>query len=41
MIERWARRRGAGVYGEHRRHGNVEHVEGIVARALFGRDRAA
>ena len=41
MIESWARGRGAGVYGENRRHGSLEHVEEIVARAILGRDAAA
>ena len=41
MIERWAREHGAGVYGENRRHGSLEHVEDIAARTIFGRDAAA
>jgi hypothetical protein len=41
MIEGWARKRGAGVYGENRRHGSLEHVEEIVARAILGRGAAA
>ncbi len=41
MIERWAREHGAGVYSRDRRRGGLEQVEGIVARALFGRDVAA
>lgn len=41
MIERWAREHGAGVYSRDRRRGGLEQVEGIVARALFGRDAAA
>jgi hypothetical protein len=40
-IEGWARQRGAGVYGEGRRRGSLEHVGGIVARAVSGRDAAA
>jgi hypothetical protein len=41
MIERWAREHGAGVYNRYRRRGGLEQVEGIVARAVFGRDAAA
>lgn len=41
MIERWARQHGAGVYSRDRRRGDLEQVEGIVTRALFGRDAAA
>ncbi len=41
MIERWAREHGAGVYSRDRRRGGLEQVEGIVTRALFGRDVAA
>ena len=42
MIEDWARERGAGVYGENgRRGGGLEHVEGIVARSVLGRDAVA
>lgn len=41
MIERWAREHGAGVYGQNRRRGNLEQVEGLVARAIFGRHAAA
>ena len=40
-IEGWAREHGAGVYGEDRRRGGLEHVEGIVARTVSGRDAAA
>lgn len=39
-IEDWARQHGAGVYGEGRRRDGLEHVEGIVARTLPGRDAA-
>lgn len=41
MIERWAREHGAGVYSRDRRRGSLEQVEGILARAVFGRDAAA
>jgi predicted nuclease of restriction endonuclease-like RecB superfamily len=41
MIERWALEHGAGVYSRDRRRGGLEQVEGIVTRALFGRDTAA
>jgi hypothetical protein len=41
MIEGWARERGAGVYGEARRRGSLEHVEAITRRAVSGRDAAA
>ena len=41
IIECWARKHDAGVYGESRRHGRLEHVEEIVARAILGRDAAA
>ena len=42
MIEGWARQHGAGVYGQNRRCGSLEHVEGILARTiLFGRDAVA
>jgi hypothetical protein len=41
MIERWARERGAGVYGRNRRHGSLEQVEGIVARVILGHHAAA
>ncbi len=41
MIEVWAREGSAGVYGENRRRGSLEHVEGIVIRAISGRDAAA
>ena len=40
-IEGWARERSAGVYGEGRRRGSLEHVGGIVARTVPGRDAAA
>ncbi len=40
-IEGWAHERCAGVYGEDRRRGSLEHVGGIVARAMLGRDAAA
>jgi hypothetical protein len=41
MIERWAREHGRGVYSRDRRRGSLEQVEGILARAVFGRDAAA
>ena len=42
MIEGWAREHGAGVYGEDHRRGSLEHIEGIVVRAILGeRDAAA
>ncbi len=41
MIERWAREHGAGVYRPDRQRDGLEQVEGIVSRALFGRDTAA
>jgi hypothetical protein len=41
MIERWAHEHGAGVYSRDRRRGGLEKVEGILARAVFGRDTAA
>ncbi len=41
MIEDWARERGAGVYGEDRHRGGLEHVGGILFRAVPGRDAAA
>jgi hypothetical protein len=41
MIERWAREYGAGVYRRDRRCGGLEQVEGVLARAVFGRDAAA
>jgi hypothetical protein len=41
MIERWAREHGAGVYSRYRRRGDLERVEGILTRAVFGRDAAA
>jgi hypothetical protein len=41
MIERWAREHGAGVYSRDRRRGGLEQVEGILTRAVFGRDAAA
>ncbi len=35
MIEGWAREHRAGVYGKNgRREGDLEHVEGIVARSV-------
>ena len=40
-IEGWARERGAGVYGEDRHRGGLEHVGGIVSRTVPGRDAAA
>jgi hypothetical protein len=41
IIERWAREHGAGVYGQNHRCGDLEHLEGIVGRIVFGRDAAA
>ncbi len=40
-IENWARARGAGVYGENRQRGSLEHVGAIVARTMPRRDAAA
>jgi hypothetical protein len=40
-IERWAREHGAGVYGQNRQRGDLECLEGIVGRIVFGRDAAA
>jgi hypothetical protein len=40
-IERWAREHGAGVYGQNRRCGDLECLEGIVGRIVFERDTAA
>ncbi len=40
-IERWARKHGAGVYGQDRQRGSLEHIEEIMVRTmLFGRDAA-
>ncbi len=39
-IEGWARKRGAGVYGENRQYSGLEHVGAIVARTVSGRDAA-
>ncbi len=33
-IESWARERGAGVYGEDRRRGDLERIGGILARTV-------
>lgn len=41
LIEGWARRHRAGVYGELRRSGDLEHGGEIVIRAVFGRDAVA
>jgi hypothetical protein len=41
MIEWWAREYGAGVYRRDRRCGGLEQVEGVLARAVFGRGAAA
>ena len=41
MIERWAREHGAGIYSRDRRRSGLEQVEGILVRAVFGRDTAA
>jgi hypothetical protein len=41
MIEEWARKYGAGVYSEKRRDGSLEHVKGIVIRAVLRHDTAA
>jgi hypothetical protein len=41
MIEHWAREHGAGLYSQARRSGDLEQVEGILARALFGYHAAA
>jgi hypothetical protein len=40
-IERWAREHDAGVYGENRQRGSLEHVKGVVARTISSRDTAA
>ena len=41
MIEGWARKHGAGVYGEDHRRGGLEHIEGIVALTILGEFDAA
>ena len=41
LIEGWARRRRAGLYGELRRGGDLEHGAEIAKRAVFGRDAVA
>jgi hypothetical protein len=41
MIERWAREHGAGIYARSRRSGGLEHLEGVLVRAIFGRKTAA
>jgi hypothetical protein len=41
MLEEWARRHGAGVYGQGRRNGELEHVEGIAITAVFRRAAVA
>lgn len=41
MIERWARRQRAGVYGELRRSGDLEYGGEIAVRAVPGRDAVA
>ena len=41
MIEEWARKHGAGVYGKKQRRADLERVEEIVIRAILGRDAAA
>jgi hypothetical protein len=41
VIESWACEHGAGVYGEKRWVGSLEHVEGIVIRILLRHDTAA
>ncbi len=41
LIEDWAREYGAGVYGENRRRGSLEHVERMIARTILGWDPAA
>jgi hypothetical protein len=40
-IERWAREHGAGVYGQNRRCGDLERLEGIMGRIVFECDPAA
>jgi hypothetical protein len=40
MIEGWAREHGAGVYGKRPRRSNLENIEGIVIRAILGREAA-
>ena len=41
VIERWARKQGAGVYAQNRRQGDLEHLEEAIVRTIFGRDTAA
>ena len=41
MIEGWAREHRAGVYGDRRRAGGLERVDGIAIRAIVGRDAVA
>lgn len=41
MIESWACEHGAGVYGKRQRRSNLENIEGIVIRAILGREAAA
>ena len=41
MIEWWARRRRAGLYGEPRRSGDLEHSGEIVVQVVLGRDAVA
>lgn len=41
MIEGWARRHRAGLYGELRRGGDLEHGGEIAARAVLGHDAVA
>jgi hypothetical protein len=41
MIEGWAREHGAGVYGKRQRRSNLGNIEGIVFRAILGREAAA
>ena len=40
-IEKWARRRGAGVYGAGRRSGELERRGEILKHAVFGSDADA
>lgn len=40
MIEGWARKHGAGIYGENRRDASLEHVETVIARIVLGGEAA-
>jgi hypothetical protein len=41
IIERWAYEHSTGIYGQNRRCGDLERLEGIVGRIVFGCDAAA